>query len=121
MTGWASYVIRRIFGFQGERLRNYFDDLELEKVIPQLLRYVQSRVDAQNVVWILADEFRRLKNNAEIEPLPSADGYLHLQAAMDMTLTDAHAHIKSLGGESLMGEISNGQGDADVLVPIVHP
>lgn len=60
---WVDFVIKKIFGFRGERLKDYFDDLELEKVIPQLLHYVFEKSKCQNIVWITAEEYTRVKQN----------------------------------------------------------
>lgn len=81
---WVDFVIRKIFGFRGEHLRDYFDELELEKVIPRLLHFVYERSKCQNAVWIIAEEYNRVHQSRGGEnPLKGeelADRALKIQA-----------------------------------------
>jgi len=54
---WTDYVVKKILALKGDHLKDYFDDLELEVVIPKLLQYFYDENICENVVWILKEEF----------------------------------------------------------------
>ena len=65
------------------QLRDFFDRLELEYVIPELLRYLYRADSCNNVIWILAEEFKTLhdaKETHEWEPEQQMHRHLRLQA-----------------------------------------
>lgn len=95
---WVDFVIKKIFGFRGEQLRDYFDHLELEKVIPQLLHYVFEKGRCENIVWITAEEYERIHQ--------SSDGANSLKGE---ALVDRHLKVQSLNSiddENLFNIIS---------------
>lgn len=122
IVDWAGYVIRRVFGFSNERLLNYFDDLELEKVIPQLLSFAQGRAKAKDVVWIEAEEFETLKKTVATTEAPqAADRHLSVQALNGMDEDKVIESLNRFVGKSLMGEsFERPDGHVDLLIPIVQ-
>ncbi len=67
----------------GKDLRDFFDRLELECVLPELLQYLYHVGSCENVIWILAEEFKSLHDTISSniwEPDQQMHRHLRLQA-----------------------------------------
>jgi diguanylate cyclase (GGDEF)-like protein len=119
---WADYVIRKILGFSGERLRDYFDDLELEHVIPKLLQYLHGRARSENVVWISKEEFEKLqlsKSGAKtFEAEPSFYSQMKIQSIHAVTEPELYELLPTHLDEQTMPQLSPRNDKVDALIPI---
>lgn len=121
---WVEYVIRKIFGFKGAELRNYFDDLELDKVVPKLLQYAFEQATCENIVWLTADEYNRVKQTqSDTNPLRGdalVDRNLKIQAMHAIDDEALFGSISKFANLSTMPQQSEKtEGDkTDLLIPI---
>ena len=84
---WTDFVVRRVFGYKGARLRDFFDHLELEHVIPKLLLYIYEMGACENVLWVVAEEFQKMHSveaKIETEPEQQMHRHLRIQAIKDV-------------------------------------
>ncbi|MCB0350422.1 MAG: GGDEF domain-containing protein [Bdellovibrionales bacterium] len=120
---WADYVIKKIFGFRGENLRNYFDDLELELVIPKLIQYIKGKVDCENVTWIVADEFFRLSSSVDtleaLEDEQLLNRQIRVQSLVPISDAELLAHTLRFSKESTMPQACETESGSALLVPIM--
>jgi hypothetical protein len=56
---WPEFVVKRILGWRGEKLRDYLDELDLEVVVPQLLQYFFGYNQCENVIWLTKEEMEK--------------------------------------------------------------
>ncbi|OFZ20040.1 MAG: hypothetical protein A2Z20_08120 [Bdellovibrionales bacterium RBG_16_40_8] len=121
---WSKVAVHKIFGFQGKNLKEYFDDLDLECIIPKLLQFFLSHYQCENVIWVVADEFKRLH-----EPIDAARAneteqaiyrHLKLQSAMPVEENDIIKFVKNFSLISNMSQYIDIGESGQVLVPIRH-
>ncbi len=119
---WAN--IKNIFESREMRLSHYFDEIELELVIPRLLGYVYNLANCENVVWLTAKQFQDFKSQqpGRIEPDPE-----------QFTMRDLRLQAIKHFDESLVSEVvnrfapnvsaatvlKNTETHSDLLVPIL--
>ncbi len=119
---WMDVVIRKILGFSGENLRHYFDDLELDKVIPRLLQFVFERAKCENITWVTAAEFDRVRLSESSEnPLKGetlVDRHLKVQSVKSVDDELLYQVISQFTEKASMPAAAHVNGHTYVLVPI---
>jgi diguanylate cyclase (GGDEF)-like protein len=53
----TTFSLRRILSFRSENLKDFFDELDIEKVIPKLTHYIQNLNKCENVIWLTREQF----------------------------------------------------------------
>lgn len=87
---WLTFILRKLFGRRDQNLLNYFDELDLEKVVPKTLQHFQSTVECQSVVWMLKEEFDRLREvKSETNLYPEQTLHRHLRLHATKAVSDA--------------------------------
>jgi two-component system cell cycle response regulator len=122
LSFWENFSVRRIFGYRGEDLKDYFDDLELARVLPRVLQYAFSHGECENAVWIVAEEYERLKlsrsTTEPLEPEQLLHRELKIQAIQPVSEAALVAHIAKWEGASDRSLIYDVEGKSHLALPI---
>ncbi len=121
---WAEFVIKKILAFRGENLREYFDDLELDHVIPKLIQYVKAKYECENVTWVMAEEFNRLNSSVgrpeAIEPEQLLHRSMVVQSLIPISDQELLSQVLQFSNENSMPQVSLGSEYVTVLVPLIN-
>lgn len=121
---WVDYVIRKIMSLRGENLKDYFNELKLEFVVPKLIQYIKSRVECGNVIWLMAEEFNQLNSNEggleRIASIQIPHRHLVVQALHGVSEEALMAHVLKFSKLSRMPQSYQVAGSATVLVPVLN-
>ncbi len=120
---WTDFVVRRVFGYKGERLRDFFDDLELELVIPKLLLYIYEIGSCDNVIWLLTDEFKSLRATEvkkKFEPEQQMHRHLRIQAIKNVEEPEVRQYVNLFEDNLSMSAAAELNGRRVIAWPIVN-
>lgn len=122
----ANFVVKKILALRGKDLLNYFDDLEIESVIPKLLHFVLERAGCENVVWIRSDEFHRLLSlqgevQRQAEPEQLLYRHIEVQAIRDINEGDVGQILAKFHPENYRPQKVVIGKSAHVLMPLNDP
>lgn len=121
---WVDFVIKKILGIQGTELKDYFEDLELEKVIPKLLQYVYEQAESENVVWIAKEEWVELhmKESSTANESEEADQSINknylIQALKPISENDVRSLLTKFSPQSQLPQYSFVNEKSHLVVPI---
>ena len=73
----SHFSIQKIFGLREADLRNFFDELDLELVVPKLIQYVYQYANSQNAVWIVQSEYERIQQAKKSDAAVEEDQFLN--------------------------------------------
>src|SRR5665213_3246837 len=106
------------------RLTHYFDELDLEMVIPKLLTYVFDQKICENAIWLTAAQFKLMKlqelgvYEGEIEQYTLR--HLRLQAFKPLDEVLIAPHVHNFAPDVSMSTVFFGANNkADLLCPIL--
>ncbi len=121
---WTNFVIQRVFGVRGERLRDFFDDLDLEHVIPKLLQYINEAGRCGNVIWVLAEEFRRQHepDNGTSDHVSDQqmNRHLRLQSLKEIGEEEAQKVLTCFAADLSMSTSLEVKGKTHLIWPVLH-
>jgi diguanylate cyclase (GGDEF)-like protein len=122
---WPHLRSFRIWKSRTKNSSDFFDSLDLKTVIRRLLTHIHEVSHSENVIWILKDEFTRLKQSADQNKMPEPVQSLFQEVAIqavrplgDLQLMTILKTFTEFGSNTQIQKVDN---VGYALVPIFMP
>ncbi|MEQ1663852.1 MAG: GGDEF domain-containing protein [Bdellovibrionales bacterium] len=119
-----SKAFNSIFNFKKRKLENYFDDLELEKVIPQLIQYVSGQIKCSNVIWVAAAEYARVHSQegglSALEPEQAVNRQMIVQSRKQINDIEIFKMLLKFSSQPDVPQLQAIKNENCILLPLIH-